>query len=63
MESPSEAEQGDPPCQVRFDLIREQERAAAFEQFAEWIASYPGCPYGASARALIQKWAKPEGSS
>jgi len=47
-------------CTTRFDLIRSEERAAAFQQFAEWISSYPDCPFGASARALLQKWAKRE---
>ena len=47
----------------RREAIRLDEENKALREFAEWVSSQPGCPYGASARALLQKWAKPEGKS
>ena len=45
---------------VRFECIRLEEENAAFRAFIDYCASQPGCPFGASARAIQQKWAKVE---
>ena len=47
----------------RREAIRLDEENKALREFAEWVASQPGCPYGASARSLLQKWAKVEGKA